>query len=173
MAIQILEEKKENNLCNQYIAECSFCGSKITYLGLDIKFHRNYPLGFIYCPKCRRPIPHKEENRFEGGTSPEEIKTKIVDNLTKQKDTTKKAKTKAMIIGVSLFVITVAMCIVSFIGAFKSQSDIAFLYTLLLFLGILGLMAAIAIIAASSTVYENRLKRIDDILNKLNAKYLD
>lgn len=41
--------------------KCLHCGNKIRYSRKDIRAHRRWPDGFIYCPKCKSPIGHKEE----------------------------------------------------------------------------------------------------------------
>ena len=36
--------------------QCPHCGQHIEYYRSDVRPHRNYPNGFVYCPNCSRPI---------------------------------------------------------------------------------------------------------------------
>ena len=162
MPIQIIEDKKESNYCNQYLAECSFCHSKITYLGLDISFHRNYPNGYVYCPKCRRPIAHVEDNLFKGGKSPDEIKAMVVDAYKKQRIGLKKSKNGAYMIS-SVFSIASIIAIV--FGAIGMRKD--GLYAILLFLGFLLFAFAIVFLAAIGGPSQRKIERIDKVLSEL------
>lgn len=40
---------------------CSRCKTKITYMDDILQFRSWLPNGFIYCPKCRKQLPHKED----------------------------------------------------------------------------------------------------------------
>ena len=47
--------------------KCIHCGREITYGRRDIRPHRRWPNGFIYCPGCKVPIGHEESNMFQTG----------------------------------------------------------------------------------------------------------
>ena len=74
MAIKIVDTSNVIKANARYEATCECCHAVIQYLGRDVAYHRNFPKGFVYCPNCRRPIPHLEENRCEKDATPEEIK---------------------------------------------------------------------------------------------------
>ena len=62
MAIKIVEDKEKIEQGAKYSAVCPKCGVKVEYLGNDVSIHKNFPHGYIYCPKCHNPIPHEKEN---------------------------------------------------------------------------------------------------------------
>ena len=41
-----------------YIA--SYCGSSVRYTDRDLGYRAWYPNGFVYCPRCKKPIRHNE-----------------------------------------------------------------------------------------------------------------
>ena len=43
-----------------YIAPCPYCGTTIQYVDRQLDFRPWYPNGFIYCPRCRKPLRHSE-----------------------------------------------------------------------------------------------------------------
>ncbi|MBQ6475286.1 MAG: hypothetical protein IJJ34_03670 [Clostridia bacterium] len=43
-----------------YIATCSYCGSRVRYTDRDLGYRAWYPNGFVYCPRCKKPIRHNE-----------------------------------------------------------------------------------------------------------------
>lgn len=165
MPVQIIEDKKENNLCNQYLAECPFCHSKITYLGLDISFHRNYPNGYVYCPKCRRPIAHNEENIFDNGKPAEEIKQIAIEELEKQKMEAAKSKNVATIIG-SIFMLGAVVALA--IGAIGIAKDVAFVA--LFFVAFILLMFSILFFVAIGNPSYERAEKIDKQLKEIEEK---
>lgn len=40
--------------------ECEYCLSKLEYKLKDLGYRPWYPKGFVYCPKCKRPLRHSE-----------------------------------------------------------------------------------------------------------------
>lgn len=66
MAIKIENDLATNDVFN---ARCNHCGRIISYQRKDLRIHRNYPKGFIYCPSCKAPIAHLEENFVRHGES--------------------------------------------------------------------------------------------------------
>ena len=54
--MKILEENHDIFVCT-----CEYCGTKFEYDRNDIGFRPWYPHGFVYCPKCRKPIRHQNE----------------------------------------------------------------------------------------------------------------
>lgn len=41
--------------------KCQHCGSIVRYSRKEIRAHRRWPNGFVYCPKCKNPIGHFEQ----------------------------------------------------------------------------------------------------------------
>ena len=58
MAIKI---ENEDRTYDRFQTTCSHCGRVLSYSRKDIKSHRRWPNGFIYCPACKAPIGHSEE----------------------------------------------------------------------------------------------------------------
>ena len=84
MAIRIIEDNSKIEDGAKYKVTCPKCGVVIEYLGVDVQTHKNFPRGFIYCPKCNQPIAH-DENSFTGEVvenpkpySPEDYKRMIL-----------------------------------------------------------------------------------------------
>lgn len=44
-----------------YVQTCEYCGTKFEYAKSELGYRPWYRHGFIYCPKCGRPLRHKEE----------------------------------------------------------------------------------------------------------------
>lgn len=53
MAIEVVEQKKA-----KFQITCEYCQTKFTYEQEDIGFRLWYPHGFVYCPKCNKPLRH-------------------------------------------------------------------------------------------------------------------
>ena len=53
MAIKIVEEKKL-----KFKIECEYCKTVFTYEQEDLGYRLWYPHGFVYCPKCQKPLRH-------------------------------------------------------------------------------------------------------------------
>lgn len=166
MSIQIIKDKKEeNNYCNQYLAECSFCHTKITYLGLDISFHRNYPNGYVYCPRCKRPIAHDEANKYDSGKSSEEIRRMVVESLENQKAEAIKTKNGASILGGILMLLAVVALVFGAIGMPKDP-----IYIVLLFVGFLLVAFAIISIVAIASPASDKIEKTNNLLDEIEEK---
>ena len=59
MAIQVT---KDTGKYDRFKAKCKYCGKEITYGRNNVRPHRRWPNGFVYCPGCKRPIGHEESN---------------------------------------------------------------------------------------------------------------
>lgn len=44
----------------EYHIRCPYCGTLSKYRDRDLGYRSWYPNGFIYCPKCRKPLRHNE-----------------------------------------------------------------------------------------------------------------
>ena len=104
MAIKIVDSSNVIKPNARYEVTCECCHAVIQYLGRDVSYHRNFPKGFVYCPNCRRPLAHKEENRCEVDATPEEMK-----ELEKQE--AKQGLEAVIVVGIILTVAIVAFTI--------------------------------------------------------------
>ena len=43
-----------------YHIRCPYCGTNISYTDRDLGYRAWYPNGFVYCPKCQKPLRHNE-----------------------------------------------------------------------------------------------------------------
>lgn len=43
-----------------YHITCNYCGTKFSYVDRQLDFRPWFPNGFIYCPRCRKPLRHSE-----------------------------------------------------------------------------------------------------------------
>lgn len=43
--------------------KCEYCMTQFTYQQEDIGFRLWYPHGFVYCPKCQKPLRH-DPNKY-------------------------------------------------------------------------------------------------------------
>ena len=166
MPVQILEN---GNLCNKYVAECPVCKSKVTYLGLDVKAHRNYPSGFVYCPKCRRPIAHDENNMTTDGPSPDSIRAQIINNLLAQRKQVSKQGRSFVIFGAILFALGLVMLISGIVGIATDDSNASLiLYTMSLSFSSIFMIGGIGLMVSMSVTRNNRVERINRKLTELN-----
>ncbi|MCR5231650.1 MAG: hypothetical protein K6B64_03285 [Acholeplasmatales bacterium] len=56
MAITV--EQKGNK---KFRIKCEYCLTQFTYEQEDIGYRLWYPHGFVYCPKCAKPLRHNPE----------------------------------------------------------------------------------------------------------------
>ena len=56
MAITV--EKKSNK---KFRIKCEYCLTQFTYEQEDIGYRLWYPHGFVYCPRCNKPLRHNPE----------------------------------------------------------------------------------------------------------------
>ncbi len=50
----------------RFHVRCEYCLCEFEYGISDLGYRAWYPHGFVYCPKCRRPLRHRLEYRVEG-----------------------------------------------------------------------------------------------------------
>ena len=43
-----------------YRINCPYCGTAIEYRDRQLDYRPWYPNGFVYCPRCRKPLRHSE-----------------------------------------------------------------------------------------------------------------
>ncbi len=61
MAIKITNE--ENHPV--FHIKCEYCLTEFDYESEDLGFRVWYPKGFVYCPKCGRPLRHRPEENLK------------------------------------------------------------------------------------------------------------
>lgn len=66
MAIHIEKDPQK-----KFRITCEYCSCTFTYEQEDLGFRPWYPHGFVYCPKCQKPLRHNAEKY--------EIKDNVVD----------------------------------------------------------------------------------------------
>ena len=52
----------KDGLYDCFKVKCPKCGVEFEYTRRDIRPHRRWPNGFIYCPKCKIPVGHDNDN---------------------------------------------------------------------------------------------------------------
>lgn len=65
------------NVNDHFKVTCSSCGRNLSYDRSDIRYHKRFPNGFIYCPGCKAPVAHSEENLVKTG---EQIRSEQIAN---------------------------------------------------------------------------------------------
>ena len=43
-----------------YHISCNYCGTQFSYTDRQLDFRPWFPNGFVYCPRCRKPLRHSE-----------------------------------------------------------------------------------------------------------------
>lgn len=61
MAIKITNTVPEK----VFHTKCTYCLTEFDYEGEDLGFRAWYPHGFVYCPRCGKPIRHHPENNLK------------------------------------------------------------------------------------------------------------
>ena len=51
-----------NGVYDMFKCQCPKCGVEFEYSRKNIRLHRRWPNGFVYCPKCKAPIGHDNNN---------------------------------------------------------------------------------------------------------------
>lgn len=64
MAVEVQNQRRPHKK-DKYSTKCSSCGHVVTYTGADVRKHRRWPYGFIWCPVCKKPIGHREDSLIE------------------------------------------------------------------------------------------------------------
>ena len=77
--------ENDSNSKDRFKVKCNCCGRELSYSRADVKLHRRWPNGFIYCPGCKTPIGHIEDNLVERGTEREKqsVQNLSLDSLNK------------------------------------------------------------------------------------------
>ncbi len=48
-----------------YFIKCEYCLCEFEYEQEDIGYRLWYPHGFVYCPKCNKPLRHNPEKNLK------------------------------------------------------------------------------------------------------------
>lgn len=48
-----------------YKVKCEYCGAVVEYTRADMGWRPWFPKGYVYCPKCKKPLRHSEDNKIE------------------------------------------------------------------------------------------------------------
>ena len=64
MSVQVTDK---SGIHDRFKTKCPYCGRELTYDRRNVRPHRRWPNGFIFCPGCKRPIGHNEANLFQSG----------------------------------------------------------------------------------------------------------
>ena len=67
-----------------YKQTCDECGTIVQYTDELLDFRPWFADGFVYCPKCKKPLRHRETYAIEGDKAEQEVQilTKPVDEKT-------------------------------------------------------------------------------------------
>ena len=49
-----------------YKKTCENCSTTVTYNDYNLDFRPWFPDGFVYCPTCKKPLRHNENNAVSG-----------------------------------------------------------------------------------------------------------
>ena len=109
MAIKVVDDSNTINPKARYRTECQSCKAVVEYLGYDVSYHRNFPKGYVYCPNCKRPISHVEENRCENDATEEELEES-------KKEESKKVGIAALAIFFLVMIVIAAAVILALYG---------------------------------------------------------
>ena len=86
MAVKV-ENTTPIHRSDRFKVQCRRCGRELSYCRRDVLSHRRWPNGFIYCPICKTPNGHREDNLVESGQVYE-----INEAARKQEETKKLAE---------------------------------------------------------------------------------
>ena len=54
-----------------YRQTCPCCNSVVEYTDYNLRYRLWFPDGFVYCPKCKRPLRHREQYALNPDGSPQ------------------------------------------------------------------------------------------------------
>ena len=56
-----------------YVQTCEGCNTKVMYTDYYLEFRPWYADGFVYCPKCKKPLRHKEAYAINPPPAPQQM----------------------------------------------------------------------------------------------------
>ena len=158
MAI-IVENATRPNRYDHFKVKCRRCGRELSYTRRDVLSHRRWPNGFIYCPVCKTPNGHMEDNLVESGEIYEEKeavrkkeeKKKLAEQFTKdelEKEIAKYSAQKVVFLPIGIVLMAISFTFIAISGAIAKQNpDIEKL------LAILSTAVAPFVFAAGSVLF--------------------
>lgn len=146
MAIKVV---KKNFPFEKYEIQCPLCKTRVQYMLDDVKYHRRFPEGYIYCPNCRRPMSHSTATAIE--LDKEKALKEAEENAILVAYKYEKQLKKNTISGVIFFIISALCLILSVVLAVVTTQVI---YLLLLLPALILLVIAIAAINGAACAKE-------------------
>lgn len=137
MAIQVT---KDTGKYDRFKAKCKYCGKEITYGRNNVRPHRRWPNGFVYCPGCKRPIGHEESNLEISGE--ELLKQSAIaqnvdaDKLERQIRKLRVPKIVLLAVGIPVLVIGAVLFTISLTGMFGGSWILRLIFFLVFNIGL-------------------------------------
>ena len=146
MAVKVVS----NNVRKNFQVTCPTCGAEIQYADSDIRYHRNFPEGYIVCPRCHRNIAQGESKVI----SEEEIMEPVKDHHR---------RIRGYRIAGKAFLITGIVCL-SLGGLFSLLAfifwDEGYFYIPLLIYGILFLAIGIPLFVLKFALWNKKIRQL-------------
>lgn len=137
MAIQVT---KDTGKYDRFKAKCKYCGKEITYGRNNVRPHRRWLNGFVYCPGCKRPIGHEESNLEISGE--ELLKQSAIaqnvdaDKLERQIRKLHAPKIVLLAVGIPVLVIGAVLFTISLTGMFGGSWILRLIFFLVFNIGL-------------------------------------
>ena len=136
MAVRV-ENKIPTNRNDFFKITCRRCGREISYNRKDVLSHRRWPNGFIYCPVCKTPNGHREDNLVETGDvftvkeAQRQYETKKIvaeqynkEDLEKEINSYSKQKKVLFALGIPLMAVGLTLAMIfTYLGGGNPQND--------------------------------------------------
>ena len=132
MAITV-ENATRPNRYDHFKVQCRRCGRELSYTRRDVLSHRRWPNGFIYCPACKTPNGHREDNLVESGEIYEEKeavrkkeeKKKLAEQYTKEeleKEIAKYSVQKVVFLPIGITLMSIGLILVMVFNNLSTQN---------------------------------------------------
>lgn len=149
---------------DRFKTKCPHCGRELSYARNNIRPHHRWPNGFLYCPGCKRPVGHSEDNIVEKGEDILRERAKqenvSVEDLEKQIRKLTVPKNVMFGIGIPLLVIGAVLFTLSLFNLFGENWLIKFI----MFFGVFHTGLAMTITGGVlSGIITNKRLMIDSI----------
>ena len=175
MAIKI---ENHNSAYDVFKVTCPSCGRALSYERMDVRSHRRWPNGFIYCPGCKAPIGHNEANLFKTGeeiiakrkAQEEKISQAQIEyfsnseQIKKDINRYKRNRLSHLVLGVIVLIPGTSMITVSLLSTVLHIDDFSLIF-LLSFFGVMLDIVGLFLIAMSA-VYNMKIDNIKSHIKK-------
>lgn len=132
MAITV-ENATPINRYDRFKVQCPRCGRELSYSRRDVLSHRRWPNGFIYCPGCKTPIGHREDNLVESGeiyaekeaVRKKEEKKKLAEQYTQEeleKEIAKYSVQKVVFLPIGITLMVIGLILVMVFNNLSAQN---------------------------------------------------